>query len=116
MAALQSTVLYLEIFEADQSKDKLEITSSARLKILRRNIMTINKTLEQNKLCIAPVGRLDTTTAPELEKELEVSLSGVKELILDFKELSYISSAGLREAHPHDVVITKDAPNYTSSH
>ena len=58
--------------------------------------MTINKTLEQNKLCIAPVGRLDTTTAPELEKELEASLNGVKELILDFKDLSYISSAGLR--------------------
>ena len=58
--------------------------------------MTINKTLEQNKLCVAPVGRLDTTTAPELEKELEASLSGVKELILDFKDLSYISSAGLR--------------------
>ena len=25
-----------------------------------------------------------------------------------------VSAAGLREAHPHDVVVTKDAPNYTS--
>ena len=58
--------------------------------------MVINKTLEQARLCVAPVGRLDATTAPELEKELDSSLDGVKELVLDFKELSYISSAGLR--------------------
>ena len=39
--------------------------------------------------------------------------------LAEFQEnakLVRISSAGLREAHPHDVVITKDAPNYTSSH
>ena len=58
--------------------------------------MTIKKTLEQTKLCLAPVGRLDTATAPELEKELVESLEGVRELVLDLKELSYISSAGLR--------------------
>lgn len=58
--------------------------------------MIINKTLEQTKLCLAPVGRLDTTTASEFEKELETSLTGVTELVLDLKELSYISSAGLR--------------------
>lgn len=58
--------------------------------------MIINKTAEQAKLCLAPVGRLDTTTSPELEKELDASLDGVKELIIDLKKLSYISSAGLR--------------------
>ena len=58
--------------------------------------MIINKTAEQTKLCLAPVGRLDTTTAPEFEKELEASLNGVKELVIDLKKLSYISSAGLR--------------------
>ena len=58
--------------------------------------MVINKTLEQTRLCLAPVGRLDTITAPDLDKELEISLDGVKELIFDLKELSYISSAGLR--------------------
>ena len=41
-------------------------------------------------------GRLDTTTAPELEKELEGTLNGITELTLDFAELAYISSAGLR--------------------
>lgn len=58
--------------------------------------MTIKKTIEQTKLCLAPVGRLDTATAPEFEKELTESLTGIKELILDFSELSYVSSAGLR--------------------
>ena len=43
-----------------------------------------------------PIGRLDTTTAPELESELEASLCGVKKLVLDFKDVAYVSSAGLR--------------------
>ena len=58
--------------------------------------MMINKTQEKAKLCLAPVGRLDTTTAPAFERELEASLVGVKELIIDMKQLSYVSSAGLR--------------------
>lgn len=58
--------------------------------------MTINKNLEGNTLTIALEGRLDTTTAPELEKELKYSLDGVKELVFDFTKLDYISSAGLR--------------------
>lgn len=58
--------------------------------------MIINKTIEGTKLCLAPIGRLDTITAPELEKVLEESLSSASELILDLKELEYISSAGLR--------------------
>ena len=41
-------------------------------------------------------GRLDTATAPDLEKELKESLDSVTELILDFSELEYVSSAGLR--------------------
>ena len=58
--------------------------------------MTINKTLNGSTLCIALEGRLDTTTAPELESELKKSLPGVTELIMDFEKLDYISSAGLR--------------------
>ena len=58
--------------------------------------MIINKTAEQTKLRLAPVGRLDTMTASEFEKELEASLVGVTELVIDLKKLSYISSAGLR--------------------
>lgn len=41
-------------------------------------------------------GRLDTTTAPELEAEMKASLEGVTALILDMKDLAYLSSAGLR--------------------
>lgn len=57
--------------------------------------MTINKNLDGEKLTVAIEGRLDTSTAPELEKELS-DLSGVKELVLDFAKLEYVSSAGLR--------------------
>ena len=52
--------------------------------------------MEQATLFFAPIGRLDTTTAPEFEDELVASLDGVKKLVLDFKDVAYISSAGLR--------------------
>lgn len=41
-------------------------------------------------------GRLDTTTAPKLEKTLEQNSEGVKDLVFDFAKLDYVSSAGLR--------------------
>ena len=47
-------------------------------------------------LTIALEGRLDTTTAPQLEAELNNSLDGVKALVIDMEKLLYISSAGLR--------------------
>ena len=59
-------------------------------------MLNMEKTLKNNELNIALEGRLDTTTAPELEKELQSSLDGVTELKLDFEKLEYISSAGLR--------------------
>ncbi|MBQ1526226.1 MAG: STAS domain-containing protein [Lachnospiraceae bacterium] len=58
--------------------------------------MTINKEANGSDLKITLSGRLDTTTAPELESELKDSLDGVTSLTFDFKELAYISSAGLR--------------------
>ena len=58
--------------------------------------MRIEKKLEESKLQIAVVGRLDTTTAPELTKVLGESLEGVTELVFDMGGLEYISSAGLR--------------------
>lgn len=58
--------------------------------------MTINKEVNDSKLNIALVGRLDTTTSPELEKELKESLDDIRELVFDFTHLEYISSAGLR--------------------
>ena len=59
-------------------------------------MLNIDKKIENGKLSIVFDGRLDTITAPELEKELKDSLNGVSELILDFAMLGYISSAGLR--------------------
>lgn len=58
--------------------------------------MTITKNLDGATLTLALEGRLDTTTAPQLESEVKDSLTGVTELILDFTALEYISSAGLR--------------------
>lgn len=58
--------------------------------------MEIKKQIEDNKVSLSLVGRLDTVTSPLLEKELENSLDGITELSFDFKELEYISSAGLR--------------------
>jgi len=58
--------------------------------------MTIIKTVNGTELTLALEGRLDTVTAPELEKELKESLDGAESLILDFSKLDYISSAGLR--------------------
>ena len=58
--------------------------------------MEIIKKADGNKLDIALKGRLDTTTAPQLEAELSGGLDGVEELHIDMKELEYISSAGLR--------------------
>ena len=58
--------------------------------------MTITKKQNGTHLEIALEGRLDTVTAPELEKELNASLAAADTLTLDFENLAYISSAGLR--------------------
>jgi len=58
--------------------------------------MELIKTANGDKLNIALVGRLDTTTAPQLEEMVNASIAGVKNLVLDFTQLEYISSAGLR--------------------
>ena len=58
--------------------------------------MTIEKNLNGTELTVTITGRLDTTTAPDLEASLKESFEGVTKLILDFAELEYLSSAGLR--------------------
>ena len=58
--------------------------------------MTINKNVNGAELTIALNGRLDTTTAPQLEGELKHSVNGIERLVFDFSELEYLSSAGLR--------------------
>ena len=58
--------------------------------------MKINKTLNNYELTLAISGELNTTTYQELEDVVKNSLNGIKKLVFDFKELEYISSAGLR--------------------
>ena len=58
--------------------------------------MKITRKQEGNALTVAVEGRLDTTTAPELEKELKGSLGEADALTLDLEKLEYVSSAGLR--------------------
>ena len=58
--------------------------------------MTIEKNLNGTELTVTITGRLDTTTAPQLEAEFKQSITGVEKLVLDFTALEYLSSAGLR--------------------
>ena len=58
--------------------------------------MKITKNMNGTNLNVALEGRLDTTTAPELEQALKDSMDTATELTLDFSKLDYISSAGLR--------------------
>ena len=58
--------------------------------------MTINIKKNVNETTIEVAGRLDTITAPVLEKTVNENISGIQSLVLDLKGLEYISSAGLR--------------------
>ena len=58
--------------------------------------MNITKNKDGSKLTLTLEGRLDTTTAPQLEGELKSTLEGVTNLEFDFQNLEYLSSAGLR--------------------
>ena len=58
--------------------------------------MTIEKSLNGTELTLTLTGRLDTTTAPQLETEFKRNINGVEKLVLDFAALEYLSSAGLR--------------------
>ncbi len=58
--------------------------------------MKITKNVENGKVILSVDGRLDTVTAPELATAIAEIEDGVKELVFDFSELEYVSSAGLR--------------------
>ena len=58
--------------------------------------MNINIEKENGVTLVKIEGRLDTTTAPELEKAINNEGDALKNLVLDFKGVDYISSAGLR--------------------
>ena len=59
-------------------------------------MLNISKNVDGKKLEYLLEGRLDTTTSPQLQEDLEKSLDSVEELVLNFEKLEYISSAGLR--------------------
>ena len=58
--------------------------------------MTIEKSIVNASATLNIIGRLDTSTAPELEAAVDGCAAGIKELVLDCSALEYVSSAGLR--------------------
>ncbi len=58
--------------------------------------MNIEKNTNGSKLTLKLEGRLDTTTAPQLEAVIKENIAGVTNLEMDFAGLEYLSSAGLR--------------------
>ena len=58
--------------------------------------MTIEKTITGTAAALKLIGRLDTTTAPELEVAIDGCAAEIKDLVLDCSALEYVSSAGLR--------------------
>lgn len=76
-------------------------------KKLRDDLMIIDKKFDGNCLRIMLKGRLDTNSAPILEESLTDNFQNINSLILDFEELMYISSAGLRVI----ILIHKKIPN-----
>ena len=58
--------------------------------------MTIEKTITGTAVALKIIGRLDTTTAPELEAAIDGCAASIKELVLDCSALEYVSSDGLR--------------------
>lgn len=59
-------------------------------------MLNIDKKTEGNSMEVKLSGRLDTTTAPQLEEVVKAELSGKDTLVFDLADLEYISSAGLR--------------------
>ncbi len=69
---------------------KLEIYSAGE------SGMKLNVNVNETELTIEMEGRLDTTTSPVLETEINDKIQGVTLLTLDMAQLDYLSSAGLR--------------------
>ncbi len=60
------------------------------------SMLTVNKKKDGAKLTAEVVGRVDVITAPQFERDVSSDLEGVSDLVLDLKQLDYMSSAGLR--------------------
>jgi anti-sigma B factor antagonist len=70
--------------------------------------MEIVKSIANGTLIVNIIGRVDTNTSPALDKELKASFDSINALILDFSQVEYISSAGLRVLlSAHKAMISK---------
>ena len=58
--------------------------------------MEIKKEMQENRVVLAPVGRIDTLTSGELEDAINESKAQCDNLLLDMAEVDYVSSAGIR--------------------
>ncbi len=71
-------------------------------------MLDISKVQIGDQLTVTLAGRLDRATSPQLEGQLNTSLDGIGKLIFDFKDLEYISSAGLRVILKAQKILRKD--------
>ena len=67
-------------------------------------MLNIEKKLDGKTLTVALEGRLDTTTAPQLETELKAALDGADSLILDFEKMMS-KKGGMKILHVSDVIM-----------
>ena len=58
--------------------------------------MNLKRKTDGTAMTVTVAGRIDTATAPEFEQGVKPYLGNITELTLDFKEVNYVSSAGLR--------------------
>lgn len=58
--------------------------------------LTIAKKKENDMLIVTAEGRIDTATSPQLDEEVKSAMADIRELVIDFGKVSYISSSGLR--------------------
>ncbi len=71
--------------------------------------MKVSTSLEGTILTVRVEGRVDTTTAPELESVVMSGIGGAQKLVIDLEDVNYISSAGLRVLlSAHKKMLTKD--------
>lgn len=84
--------VFLKLYEYLLNK----IFKIIQLNIILVIIMNIKKEYNKKELTLSVEGRIDTLTSQDLEKEIAAEMGNFDSLIIDFTNLEYISSAGLR--------------------